>query len=68
LTRDELVMSLANRLYILSRLLTARVDGWGPEGELVKALVAELVEQVREGIIHASGVQGISESEVSGGR
>jgi hypothetical protein len=66
-SRDELVMSLANRLYILSRLLTARVDGWGPEGELVKALVAELVEQVREGI-HASGVQGISESEVSGGR
>jgi hypothetical protein len=50
LTRDELVMSLANRLYILSRLLTARVDGWGPDGELVKALVAELVEQVREGI------------------
>jgi hypothetical protein len=48
--RDELVLSLANRLYILSRLLTARVDGWGPEGELVKALVAELVEQVREGI------------------
>jgi hypothetical protein len=67
MTNRDLILSLANRLYILSRLLTARVDGWGPEGELVKALVAELVEQVREGI-HASGVQGISESEVSGGR
>jgi hypothetical protein len=50
MTDRSLILSLANRLYIVSRLLTARVDGEGWDSERVRWVVAELERQVREGI------------------